>query len=161
MIIGIDPGAEKSAVVIYQHDYKQILHAMILSNAELVREIASIDLPYHTAPTVVIEWINNMGLPVGNSVFETCRQIGRMEAAFIREGWRVELLSRNAIRMQLCGRTAGVNDAVIAQAVINRFGEDRQQAVGTKKNPGPLYGIKRDLWQALAVAIAWAEEEEK
>lgn len=161
MIIGIDPAPSQSAVVVYNHDCRQVLYALTLPNVDVIRELRNLTMLLRMPPTVVIEWINNMGLPVGNSVFETCRQIGRMEAAFIREGWRVELLSRNAIRMQLCGRTAGVNDAVIAQAVINRFGEDRQQAVGTKKNPGPLYGIKRDLWQALAVAIAWAEEEEK
>jgi hypothetical protein len=38
-------------------------------------------------------------------------------------------------------------DANIRQALIDKLG-----AVGTKKAPGPLYGISGHLWAALAVA---------
>ena len=30
-------------------------------------------------------------------------------------------------------------------------------AIGTKKNPGPLYGVTGDVWAAIAVGLAWRE----
>jgi hypothetical protein len=37
--------------------------------------------------------------------------------------------------------------------LLDRFGPGREVAVGTKRAPGPLYGIKGDEWSALAVAL--------
>jgi len=33
------------------------------------------------------------------------------------------------------------------------YGGTRDAAVGTKKTPGPLYGVSGHAWQALAVAV--------
>jgi hypothetical protein len=29
------------------------------------------------------------------------------------------------------------------------------------KKPGPLYGVSKHIWSALAVAVAWAEQQDK
>jgi hypothetical protein len=47
-------------------------------------------------------------------------------------------------------------DANIRQALIDRFG-----AVGTKKMPGPLFGVSSHYWAALAVAVYAAETPPK
>lgn len=31
--------------------------------------------------------------------------------------------------------------------------------IGTKSNPGPLYGVTRDAWSAIAVAVTHIEKE--
>ena len=40
---------------------------------------------------------------------------------------------------------------------IDKFGGSKETAIGKKANPGPLYGVKKDIWAALAVAVTWAE----
>jgi hypothetical protein len=37
-------------------------------------------------------------------------------------------------------------------ALLDRFG-GKSQAVGLKAHKGPLYGISRDVWSALAIAL--------
>jgi hypothetical protein len=59
--------------------------------------------------------------------------------------------------LQLCG-SSRANDATIRQALLDRYGPGREKAVGTKANPGPLYGIKADLWQALALAVTYSDQ---
>lgn len=39
-------------------------------------------------------------------------------------------------------------------ALIDRFG-GKDAAIGRKATPGPLYGITKDLWSALAIAITY------
>jgi len=43
-------------------------------------------------------------------------------------------------------------DANIRQALIDKLGP-----VGTKKSPGPLWGVKSHIWSALAVAVTALE----
>jgi hypothetical protein len=59
------------------------------------------------------------------------------------------LVYRKDIKLAFCG-TCKAKDANVRQALIDRFGEQ-----GTKLNPGRLYGIKKDMWSALAVALFW------
>ena len=91
-------------------------------------------------------------LPVGAEVFETVRWAGRFEEVLYPTP--VVLLPRMAVKMALC-HSARANDASIRQALLDRFGG--KDATGTKKSPGPLYGIHADLWSALAIAVTFAE----
>jgi hypothetical protein len=36
--------------------------------------------------------------------------------------------------------------------MIDRFGPGKEKAIGRKATPGPLYGVKKDIWSALAIA---------
>jgi len=59
------------------------------------------------------------------------------------------LVFRRDVKMHLCG-SARAKDANIRQALLDRLGP-----VGTKKAPGPLYGVKSHIWAALAVAVTY------
>jgi hypothetical protein len=54
----------------------------------------------------------------------------------------------------------GVRQAAAEAGVSpSRFGDTggRRAAVGLKASPGPLYGVSRDVWQALALGVAYAD----
>ncbi len=67
-----------------------------------------------------------------------------------------ELIDRGEVKLRLLGVRKGT-DADVREALIDRYGGDRETAVGRKANPGPLHGIARDMWAALAVGVAWIE----
>jgi len=54
---------------------------------------------------------------------------------------------RKEVKIYLCG-SMKAKDPNIRQALIDRLGDP-----GTKKNPGPTYGVKSHAWSALAVAV--------
>ena len=62
------------------------------------------------------------------------------------------------MKLALCG-SARAKDANVRQAIIDRFAGvgGKAVAVGTKKNPGPLYGISNHKWSALALCITWID----
>lgn len=139
-VTAIDPGSTHSAIV--QFDGQRI-DGMILQNEVLEKTVEHLPGGVYFA----IEMIASYGMPVGKEVFDTCVWIGR----FIRSAERpYELIYRKDVKMHLCG-TMKAKDSNIRQALIDRLGPP-----GTKKNPGVTYGLKADMWQALAVAVtAW------
>src|SRR5690606_4735562 len=66
---------------------------------------------------------------------------------------------RKDVKLHLCG-SPRAKDANIRQSLLDRFGPGKEKAVGTKQNPGPLYGVKSHMWAALAVAVYWWDAEE-
>jgi hypothetical protein len=145
-VLAIDPGPVESAVVLVDGDI--VLWFDKASNSDLLRKLATWRFSSH----LVIEEIACYGMPVGKEVFDTVFWSGRFAQAFV-ESW--SLLPRISVKMHLC-HDSRAKDANIRQALIDRFG-GKQRAIGTKKSPGPLYGISGDCWQALALAITWAE----
>jgi hypothetical protein len=106
---------------------------------------------------VVIEMVACYGMPVGAEVFETCVWIGRYLEALgpnsVVDGYeRVCRMKRQAVKLHLC-HSNKANDATIRQALIDRFGPTKLEAIGNKAAPGPLYGVKADVWAALALAV--------
>jgi hypothetical protein len=89
-------------------------------------------------------------MPVGKEVFDTAKVIGVFRAARQDYGSWLEI-DRRTIKLTLCGN-ARAKDSNIRQRLIDLYGP-----VGTKKNPGPLYGVKSHLWSALAVAVVASE----
>lgn len=59
--------------------------------------------------------------------------------------------------MHICGR-ANASDTNIRAALIDLWG-GKEKAIGKKATPGPLHGISKDVWAALAVAITYAERK--
>jgi hypothetical protein len=88
--------------------------------------------------------IASYGMAVGREVFETCVWIGRF-AEIARQP--VQLVYRRDVKLHLC-HSPRAKDANVRQALIDRLGPQ-----GTKKNPGPTYGMKSHLWAALAVGV--------
>jgi hypothetical protein len=151
IILAIDPGPEESAWVVYNTET-----GMPMSWAKESNE--NMDAPANDM--LAIEMVASYGMAVGSEVFETCVWIGR----FI-ERWQwsderfetePELIYRRDVKLHLCNNVRAT-DTNVRQALIDRYGPGRKKAVGTKKGPGPLYGMSGDCWQALAVAVTAAE----
>jgi hypothetical protein len=99
---------------------------------------------------VVIEKIQSFGMPVGAEVFDTCVWIGR----FIQvtpDPPAVRLVGRQEVKLHHC-HSARAKDSNIRQAMIDRFGPGKDKAIGRKASPGPLHGVRKDIWSALAIA---------
>lgn len=150
-ILAIDPGNEQSAFVMF--DNGRITHMGKVPNelliVELRRECGG-DLS--TAECVAIEMVASYGMPVGREVFDTVLWTGRFIEAADRPH---TLVYRKDVKLHLC-HSPRANDATIRQALIDRFG-GKERAVGNKKQPGPLYGVKADIWSALAIAVTHAD----
>lgn len=151
MIVGIDPGPERSAWATYPEAPRDRPMAPPRAQGGTV---PTCDLIYHLpglgTADVAIEMVASYGMPVGREVFETCVWIGRLTelcAARNLGGSYPALIYRRDIKLYLCG-SARAKDGNIRQALIDRLG-----APGTKKAPGPTYGISGDAWQALAIAV--------
>ncbi len=144
--LAIDPGTHQSAFVVLESSGRVLDHAK-LDNEKLLEHIRSRELH---ADALAVEMIASYGRPVGSEVFLTCVWIGR----FVESWGRDHLLCyRKDVCAFLCGSSQGVNDGVIRQRIIDLYGPGRDVAVGTVKTPGPLHGVKADVWQALAVGL--------
>ena len=152
-ILAIDPGNEESAYAVYK-DGKFVEYAKI-KNETMLHIVIQFDADY-----IFIERIECFGMAVGKSVFETCIFIGRLiERVIDRTNSKVFTIGRRNVKMHMCG-SMKAKDANIRQSVMDRFGSTRENAIGTKKNQGPLYGASKDIWSAMAIAITANESSE-
>ncbi len=152
-VLAIDPGPERSAWLVYDSLIGGLTHptnAAIMPNAEL---LANLYQWRGLGNAVVIEQVASYGMPVGAEVFETVYWSGRFAEAC--QPVPVHRIPRKRVVLHLCNSPRG-NDATVRAALIDRFG-GKERAIGNKRNPGPLYGIKADLWAALAVAVTFAD----
>lgn len=177
-ILAIDPGLARCGVVCYEPErgaLESVRTAEILSPADAI-EVASggggtgpIKVLGEDCTHLVIEHVGHYGTGqnVGKDVFDTCVLIGRLaeawdgiEHSWVHDEWeRAHLMLRPDVKTYLC-RKRGATDAMVRQAVLDRFprtGGGATPQVGVKDQRGPLYGVKGDAWQALALAITYAE----
>ena len=147
-VLAVDPGPEQSAYVMF--DGRAVIEFAKVPNKELLWRCG---LTYDSSIVLVVEQVAAMGMAVGAEVFETVFWSGRFAQQW-RSTW--DRMKRHEVKMHLCGNTRA-KDGNIRQALIDRFGPGKQAAIGTKKNPGPLYGVSGDCWQALALAITYHE----
>lgn len=157
-VYAVDPGPENSALVVF--DGIAVLNHERLPNPELLSSIC--DRTRASDHVLVVEQVASFGMAVGADVFETVHWAGRFIQAWT--GYRAPLMpwariKRHEVKTALC-HTQKAKDANIRQALIDRFGPGKDKAIGTKKAPGPLYGIAGDEWSALAVAITWWERNQ-
>lgn len=172
-LLAIDPGPRESAYVVIDRDrwveatfddgHRDMVKGRIedkgiVPNDVLVQmcrgvRVAGID-GFTTLADVVIEQVVSYGQVVNSSIFETVRWAGRFEEALDVHGLDVHRLARKPIKVHLTGK-ANTKDAHVNAALKGRYGGDA--AKGTKAAPGPLYGVSRDIWAALAVAVAYTE----
>ena len=155
-VYAIDPGPSESALVVF--DGVTVQRHERMSNEALLRVVGH-DIGNHV---LVIEQIASFGMAVGAEVFETCVWTGRFIQAWVGlvpiMPW--DRVKRHEVKSELC-KTQKAKDANIRQALIDRFGPGKDKAIGTKRNPGPLYGIAGDEWSALAVAVTWWERNQR
>jgi hypothetical protein len=148
-IIAIDPGPEQSAYVLY--DGAKTTDSGIMPNADVLELLDAMSTRVR-ADRLAIEGIACYGMPVGKETFDTCIWIGRFMQVFGPE--ETTLVYRKDVKMHLC-QSMRAKDPMVRQALLDKFGPGKERAVGTKKNPGPLYGIKSHCWSALAVAVTY------
>ena len=160
-ILAIDPGTTESAYVYYKAG--EIRRFGKLPNTELLEWIESWN---EAADLMAIEMPACYGMAVGRSVFETCRWVGIFQQAFglskTHIVYRKQVNHENGVDsvcMHLC-KNNRAKDANVRQAILDRYpetGGGKIPQVGTKAKPGPLYGVSKDVWAALAVGITFDE----
>lgn len=152
VILAIDPGYTQSAWVEFESGVPIAFglepNAIVLDR---IRQTAAAEL--------AIEVVKSYGMAVGEEVFVTCQWTGR----FIQDwydatapDWRpVRRVPRREVKMYLCGRSSAT-DSNVRMALLDKYGPGKPLAQGTKAAPGPLYGVKKDIWAALGVAVTAA-----
>ena len=118
-VFGIDPGPVESAYAVVSPD-QRVLHAEKVPNDSLIERIREAP-PGHVA----IESIQSFGMPVGRSTFDTCYTIGRLIQVCIDLEIPFTLYPRPEYTRRICG-VGKVNDAVLRQALLLRFGGDKK-----------------------------------
>jgi hypothetical protein len=147
-VLAIDPGNEQSAWCVLKEGVPLRFGKTL--NVDLLTELRISGVsPFERAELLAIEMIASYGMPVGKEVFDTCLWIGRMIEAWGRD---YRLIYRRDVKLYHCS-SVRATDANIRAALIDRFGPGKTAAIGTKKSPGPLLGLKGDEWSALAVAL--------
>lgn len=151
MILAIDPGTTDGAAVVWSPFDKKVVTSVILPNSDLLEFTAN----QQYTDRVYCEMIASYGMAVGQETFETCVWIGRCEQICVDRGWKFHRVYRKDVKMWHCC-SMKAKDSNIRQAVIDKYG-----STGTKKSPGPLYGIASHKWSALAIATYIAESNDK
>ena len=149
-LVAIDPGTTESAYVCY-HEGRPVEYAKV-KNEDLIYMLTQFN-----ADVMAIEMIASYGMPVGKTVFETCVWIGRFVQVWFGLHKKFHFVYRKDVKMHLCG-TPRAKDSNIRQALLDLFersGGGATPQIGTKKQPGPLYGMAGDMWAALGVAITF------
>src|SRR3990167_158011 len=158
IVLAIDPGYEQSAWLVL--DGERVLRFGTDPNTEVLEQLRGgfgrgVD-------ALVIEGIESMGMAVGKEVFETVfwtgRFVQRVIDTYIQSGegtggW--SRIYRRAVKIHLCG-SVRAQDSNIRQALLDRFGGSLK-AIGHRRQPGPLHGLKKHEWSALALAVTWMD----
>ena len=145
-LLAVDPGPEQTAWVLFKDGKPDQWFTKPNDEAiEVFRDFAGYP--------IVIEMIASYGMAVGREVFETCVWIGRFIEA---TGGDAKRITRGEVKDAIC-HSRKATDANIRTELIDRFGPGKEKAIGKKKTPGPLFGMKGDEWAALAVGVAWLD----
>ena len=151
-VLAIDPGMDSSGYVVLDTKTSGLPRKGIVRNGSLLLALRTMtgDVVDH----IVCERIASYGMSVAQGVHDTSWWSGR----FVEAAHPVPfaMLFRKKVKCHLCGVT-NAKDSNVRQAIIDRYG-GKAAAIGLKKSPGPLYGVKSHMWAALAVALTWADE---
>lgn len=151
MILAIDPGNIQSAYCIIDKETYNPIEFGKIDNNDLLKQISI----FKNIDCIVVERVASYGMPVGQTVFDTCEWYGRFIQKYCdtHEEFKINYIYRKEVTMNLCN-SVRAKDSNIRQALIDRFGQ-----VGTKNNKGWFYGFKNDIWSAYAVGITYLDGE--
>lgn len=153
-VLAIDPGNKESGYAVIRMPEFSLLEFGKEDNDALLRRMDGFK---RTVDAAAIEMVGCYGMPVGKDVFETCVWIGRFSQ--VLEGCSIGYVYRKDEKMYLCG-SMKAKDANIRQALINRYAmHDFKNGKGTKDKKDVFYGVAKDVWQAIAVGVTYAEEK--
>jgi hypothetical protein len=140
-LLAIDPGNEESGWVLLRGG--RLERMGITPNPELLAQLDDIN-----ADHMAIEMVDYYGMTVSYTVFDTARWVGKFEE---RWGRPLTLVYRKRIGYHFC------NSPRAKDSSINAVLKDRFGGKGTKNAPGFLFGVKEDIWAAVAVAVYWVD----
>jgi hypothetical protein len=155
-IFAVDPGEKQSAWVMLDDAGAIESHGKESNRA--VMRLVRYEAEKPLATTFAGEFPQARGMPASNQLFTTILWLGRFVQRWEEyEGSGIDplLINRADVKLHHCG-SARAKDSNIRAAIIDRYG-GKDSAIGRKKTPGPLYGIKADEWQALAIALMVAD----
>lgn len=163
IVFAIDPGNEQSAWCIMNDKY-ELLDFNKQPNREVMKEmifrLTDNDTSISLIDNVVIERVASYGMPVGREVFDTCEWIGRFSQEAEKKT-NVDYIYRRDEKLYLCFDSRA-KDANIRAALIERFAKhDLKNGRGTKANPDYFYGVKADIWAAIAVATVFLDMQKE
>lgn len=141
-ILAIDPGTTESGVVVWADG------AIMMVGVEANEVILAHNLKFHhvCGYTLAIEMMKARGMKMSNDAMETLVWVGRFKQAWPKPD-EVRLVYREDVKMHVCGSPTA-KDANVRTALLDLVGKP-----GTKKAPGPTYGVTKHAWAALAVAV--------
>lgn len=146
MIIAIDPGNKESGYCILD-DYRPVEFGKV-ENDTLQGIIRS-----RNVGKAIIEMVASYGMPVGETVFDTCVWIGRFTQVLDEMSVPIEYVKRKQYVTDLCG-SAKAKDSNVIQYLVDRFAKDvPNHGKGSVKNKGWFYGFSKDIWQAYAIGV--------
>lgn len=152
-ILALDPGTTQTAWVLW--DTCGDLVEFGIHGNEDMRETVRVMIEDFAPDQLAVEMIASYGMPVGAEVFQTCVWIGRFVQLWVTStGNPWQFVYRRDVKLELCN-SAKAKDGNVRQALLDRVGPQ-----GTKKAPGPTYGVSKDVWSALGVAITAAKQQE-
>lgn len=147
LIYAIDPGTTQSGYVVF--DCGSIVEHGVLPNDDVLRWLDSDDVMQHSmmrGGRLAIEMMRARGMPVSNDEMKTLVWIGRFQQQWYSPD-EVLLVYRQDVKLHICG-SMKAKDPNIRAALLDLIGPQ-----GTKREPGPTYGVKSHEWAALAVAV--------
>lgn len=149
ILLAIDPGPSESGWCIFDCVNSKILLSGIDGNYAVKEKICRTSLGSWSVEHLAIEAVSNFGMAAGMTLFDTCEWTGRFIECW---GGPYTKIRRPDVLLHLIGQRTGKTRDVIYE-LTKRFGDK-----GTKKNPGPLFGVKDHVWSALAVAATWRDQ---
>lgn len=154
IVLAIDPGNEYSAYCLIDSKTYRPLRFDKANNLVVLHDI-SYELEFDR---VVIEKIASYGMPVGESVFDTCIWTGRfMQAVEDYKRKQSVAVRRYEVKNNIC-HDSRAKDSNIIQALVDRFTPGQMnRGKGTKKEPGWFYGFRADVWQAYALGVTYID----
>lgn len=158
IVLAVDPGPTTSGVVVY--DGRRVLYA---SKDDTIADVyALIEDNPHVRGTkrmdvdlVACERVQSYGI-AGASLLRTAEVYGGIRRTAEVAGLPFAGIYRrdvcNALHVKGKGR-----DQQVRQRMIEMHGGSKAEAIGTKRAPGPLYGVTSHAWQALGLAVVARE----
>jgi hypothetical protein len=146
-ILSLDVGTIETAYALMDHSLENPLidFGKVFNNE--IEEVIN----YAMFDVLAYEEFASYGMPVGKEVMKSiwwngyyCRYCDEFHIPY-------KPILRKDVKMHLCG-TMKAKDCNIRQALIDKYGEP-----GTKKQPGILYGVSKDVWSAIAINVTYWE----
>lgn len=158
-VLAIDPANIESGWCLIDSTTYRPIEFGKTKNGDLETKLLTItkDLP----SVCIIEMVKSYGMAVGQTVFDTCVQIGRFQRICEQRDITWENVGRKQYIIDLLGDPRA-KDANVIQYLIDRFAPNTpNKGKGSKKEQGWFYGFAADVWQAYAIGVWYCDKINK